>query len=74
MNSEQTTLLDVEGMTCGSCVRHINQALGSLEGVREVQVKMREGQALVLHDFAKISIDGLIEALSEAGYSGKAAS
>jgi copper chaperone len=61
------TLLDVEGMSCASCVRHIQRALDVLEGVQQVEVRLREGQVRVQHGLHVVS-DKLIEVLAAAGY------
>jgi copper chaperone len=67
---QQQTLLTVEGMTCPSCVRHVDHALRDLDGVCEVEVRLREGKALVTHDPIAAPIGTMIEALREAGYDG----
>jgi copper chaperone len=68
MNRQRTTVLAVEGMSCGSCVRHVDEALGSIDGVTSVDVRLREGQAIVRHDSREGAIDALIRALETAGY------
>ncbi|MFZ5894602.1 MAG: heavy-metal-associated domain-containing protein [Myxococcota bacterium] len=68
MNTERETVLDVEGMSCGSCVRHVTAALTDLEGVAKVEVKLRDGLVVVRHDPARSSISQLVKALDEAGY------
>jgi copper chaperone len=72
MSQELQTTLEVEGMTCGSCVRHINKALGELAGVRTVDVKLREGKVVVRHDAGSAPVSLLLESLEEAGYEGRA--
>jgi copper chaperone len=62
------TVLNVEGMTCMSCVRHIEGALRKLEGIGEIEVKVRDGKVRVQHDETKASLAQVIEAISEAGY------
>lgn len=62
------TLLDVMGMTCPSCIRHVNAALHDLEGVAKVEVRLRDGRVLVQHDPAVADVGALIEVLNEAGY------
>ncbi len=66
------TLLNVEGMTCPSCVRHVSAALEDLEGVTQVEVKLREGTVAVTHA-AGVKIVSLVTALREAGYASRAA-
>lgn len=61
------TLLNVQGMTCRSCVHHVGEALRDLDGIAEVDVRLQKGQVLVRHD-ARTPVAKMIEALSEAGY------
>jgi copper chaperone len=72
MSNERETVLFVEGMTCHSCVRHVTAALKDVDGVEKVEVKLREGTALVRFDSAAATIDQLIEAVREAGYESQA--
>jgi copper chaperone len=67
MNNKET-LLDVMGMSCPSCIRHVNAALADIEGVAKVEVRLRDGKVLVQHDPAVANVNTLIEALREAGY------
>ena len=67
MGDERETVLAIEGMTCASCVRHVGEALREVEGVEEVDVRLRDGKALVRHA-AESSLEAMIEALREAGY------
>ena len=71
MSNEQHTILEVQGMTCPSCIRHVSSALTELEGVGTVDVKLRDGLVVVKHDATQAPIDQLIETLNEAGYASK---
>ena len=64
---KETELL-VEGMSCGSCVNHVDRALRSLSGVSKVEVRLREGKALVEHDPNAIDASALIASIQAAGY------
>ncbi|MFT3764291.1 MAG: heavy metal-associated domain-containing protein [Minicystis sp.] len=68
MSQKNETLLDVTGMTCRSCVRHVDHALRELEGVSSVEVRLSEGKVMVRHDPGAAPVASLIEALREAGY------
>lgn len=68
MNPKSATLLDVTGMSCHSCVSHIDRALRDVEGVSKVEVRLREGKVKVEHDPTAAPVDSLITALREAGY------
>ncbi len=58
--------LRIDGMHCGACVRRVNQALASTEGldVKEVRV----GAARVASEQQPPPIDRAVEALAKAGY------
>lgn len=71
MSHDCDTILEVQGMTCPSCIRHVSHALEKIEGVGNVEVKLREGLVLVQHDASRAPIRHLIEALDEAGYVSK---
>ena len=62
------TVLNVQGMTCASCVRHVNAALSEIDGVRQVSVQLREGRVVVQHDPSAAPVASLVDALREAGY------
>lgn len=66
-NTEQITLI-VTGMTCSSCVRHVEGALRGLDGIDKIEVQLKDGKVVVEHDPARATTDRMIEALSEAGY------
>jgi copper chaperone CopZ len=67
--THQTTL-DVTGMSCSACVRHVTAALRGLDGVVAVDVQLEPGTARVAHDPARAPVAGLLAALAQAGYAG----
>jgi copper chaperone CopZ len=68
MSTVKLTVLEIEGMTCGSCVRHVGTALRTLPGVTEVSVDLRERSATVRHDPGATPVQSLVEALRDEGY------
>ena len=58
--------LNVSGMTCGSCVKHVTNALKTLAGVENVAVDLTAGKVKVNRDTDRS--DDLIAALIEDGY------
>lgn len=71
MNSNETKL-DVTGMTCGGCVRHVTKALSAVPGVSAVDVSLEGHSAVVRHD-GTTPADQLVAAVVKAGYEAKAA-
>ena len=59
--------LQVDGMSCGSCVKHVTQALQPLPGVRGVEVDLPSGRVRVSGELAQGSAP-LLMALTDAGY------
>ncbi|MGK9148646.1 heavy metal translocating P-type ATPase [Plantibacter flavus] len=62
----QTLSLDIEGMTCASCVARVEKRLTALEGV-EAQVNLATERATVSAP-AGVSTDDLVQAVAKAGY------
>jgi copper chaperone CopZ len=62
----QRTELTVGGMHCGSCVRHVQEALGEIAGV-SAEVDLDAATAVVLHP-ADVDVQQLLDAVDEAGY------
>jgi heavy metal translocating P-type ATPase len=57
-------------MTCASCVRRVERALGKVEGVEQANVNFASETALITAD-AAVGIDTLVAAVTKAGYTAK---
>jgi copper chaperone len=68
VSNRRETVLNVAGMSCGSCVNHVGESLRELEGVGEVEVRLREGVVLVKHDPKTAPVELMVETLRDAGY------
>ena len=64
--------LEVQGMSCGSCVKHVTEALQLLTGVSGVKVDLPTGHVLVSGEFEQGS-ERLVSTLTAAGYPAKLA-
>ena len=62
-----TVVMTVTGMTCGNCVKHVEEALGKLAGVRSVRVVLERGKALIEPDTA-FSACAALSAVKARGY------
>src|SRR5579875_2379305 len=61
--------LEIEGMTCASCVRRVERALGKVPGVAGVTVNLATGKAEVVADSpAGLDPQALVDAVRAAGY------
>ena len=61
------TQLNVRGMSCPSCVRHITTALQEIDGIETVDVRLKEKKVSVTHR-TPLDVSELTRAISEAGY------
>ncbi|HSW40903.1 MAG TPA: cation transporter [Patescibacteria group bacterium] len=64
----ETIRFPVAGMTCVSCVGHIERAVRAIEGVRRVRVDLRRETATVSREPALVSNAALSAAVEAAGY------
>ncbi len=60
--------LSVGGMTCASCVAHVEDALKGVRGVRGVVVNLATGKASVEYDPAEASLTAMKKAVDGIGY------
>lgn len=75
MATSQTTLeLSISGMSCGSCVRHVGDALRQLDGIAQVSVDLAAGRARVAYHPEATTPDRMIGAIEHAGYHARLAS
>jgi len=65
---KQTLTLPVQGMTCASCVAHVERALKGVEGVADANVNLATEQASVVLDPKLVPLDRLVDAVRDTGY------
>ncbi len=65
----QSVTLDMQNMTCPMCKFTIKKALQGVDGVQQANVDYDSKTATVTFDPKKTSIDALIKATTNAGYS-----
>lgn len=64
------TELNVTGMSCGHCVKAVEKALKAVPGVKNVQVSLEPGKAVVE---GNASQQAMIAAIVEEGYAAEVA-
>ena len=70
LSSTQDVQLQIEGMTCASCVSRVEKALCKVPGVTSATVNLATEQATV-HLLNSLPVSALLTAVDKAGYSGK---
>ncbi len=64
----QNVKLNVQGMSCGHCVKAIEGSVGELEGVNQVSVNLEEALVDVSFNESQVSLDSIKETIEEQGY------
>ena len=63
----QKITLGIEGMMCGMCVSHVNDALRKSNGVKNVETTLTAKQSVVVADDGG-NPDEIVKAISDLGY------
>lgn len=64
----QNAVIKIAGMDNEGCADTLDQLLGSIDGISDVRVSLRDGQATLRIDEHRVSPQALVEALEAAGY------
>ena len=73
MSAESSITLEIEGMTCASCVSRVERKLNRLDGV-DASVNLATESARVRYDAERVRLDELLGAVDAAGYRARLAS
>ncbi|GAB6059952.1 heavy metal translocating P-type ATPase [Desulfonatronum parangueonense] len=60
--------LNIRDMTCAACVRRVESAISSLDGVEEATVNLASETAQVRFRPEKVNLQAILEAIQDAGY------
>jgi copper chaperone len=66
-------VLNVEGMTCGSCSTKLSKTMVEVDGVTAAAFDYQTGEAKIAFVEGKVDVDALIKAIEDAGYTAKVA-
>lgn len=64
----ETRVINVEGMTCGGCVKSVDSAVSQLPGVQSVDVDLEGNKASVTYDASTVAVEAIVEAIEDAGF------
>lgn len=67
-NDQRTVKLPIQGMTCASCVAHVQRALEDTEGVSGSVVNLATEEATLQYDPDLVKLDAFQKAVHDAGY------
>lgn len=64
----KTVTLSVPGMTCAACPITVKKAPNKIDGVVKIEVSLEKKEATVTYDDGKTSVNALLDAAKNAGY------
>lgn len=62
------TTLNIDGMTCGGCVKSVTNALNQVTGVQNAEVSLENKSAKIDFDDSQTDLDTLKQAIEDAGF------
>lgn len=68
VGQDQLAIIRISGMHSNQCEKAIQKALLAHKGVHEVEVDFLSGQASVLYKSGSVTVDQLMNAVTQAGY------
>lgn len=71
--ADRVVVLRTSGMTCGSCVQKITQALQSQRGVAATEVDLDNGLVLAGYDSKQTEPENLAQAVRKSGFASQVA-
>jgi copper chaperone CopZ len=63
-----TATIPIQGMSCAACVARVKKALKSIDGVRDVEVRLAQRDARVRYVRARVAPERLAAAINKLGY------
>ena len=60
--------IPIEGMSCAACVAGVKKTLKSMDGVRQVEVRLAERETRVRYEGTKVTPERLAAAINKLGY------
>lgn len=64
----ETTVMNVEGMTCNHCVMAVSGALKKISGVQAVSVSLEDGRVSIEHSVHDDAVTQFKQAIEDQGY------
>ena len=64
----ESVTLNVQGMSCGKCVKSVETSVGAVSGVNEVAVDLQAAKVTVTFDEAVTSVEAIKETIEDQGY------
>ena len=61
-------IIGIQGMTCHSCVKQIEQNLGDQPGVISIKVSLSDEEGIIIFSLSKTNADRLVQKIEDSGF------
>ena len=61
-------ILEVQGMTCGNCVKRVTKIISGFDGTSEVEVDLHTREATFTCDTQNTDVESVVKAINDFGY------
>lgn len=65
--TEKTTL-NVTGMSCGHCVKAVEESVGKLSGINNVKVDLESNSVEISFDSNQVNLQQITDTIEDQGY------
>ena len=66
--ADETVSFDVEKMTCATCPIAVRKAMQRVDGVKEVEVSLKDNSAVVIFDASVTTAEEIGQASTDVGF------
>ncbi|KAI4721486.1 heavy metal translocatin [Aureobasidium sp. EXF-10727] len=66
-----TTIVAIEGMTCGACTSAVTSGFDHVPGLVKFDISLLAERAVILHDPTKLSPEKIVETIEDCGFDAK---
>ncbi len=71
ISTNETVVIEIEGMTCEGCATHVNEALRKMKGIVSAEASYANKNARIVYDSKQITLDQIKQAINALGYKTK---
>ena len=64
-------VLEVKGMTCGSCVKRVSKIISGFKGVSDVSVDLQRMEAAFECEAPATDVVGIVQAINDFGFTAR---
>ena len=61
-------ILEVQGMTCGNCVKRVTKIISGFDGTSEIEVDLQKREATFICDTQNTNVESVVKAINDFGY------